>query len=117
MLVGQRETCHVEKERENTDLGFSYCIFCSNVFVHWFCFNVVCLVHCPFFRAHSKMGVRNLSSLFTSSWLVFNSVSLPRNVFELTPSKQVVTLLPPGVGGRTIYVFGGSTPALKIKDI
>ena len=118
-LAGQRETtCQEEKKRADRHLEFSFCIFCcSNILFRRFCLHRVATVKKPSFGSHSKMETRNLSSLYTSSWLVFNCLSLPHHVFLRTSSNRIVPLFH-CVSEEGLYPFsGGTTPAQKIWDL
>ena len=116
-LTRQRETtCHKAKEREQTQtLNFLSVFSCC--FVCWFCLDRFASIKRSLFGPHLQNRVRKFSSVRTSSGLVFNHLTLPRHVYLWALSNRVDFLLQPGIGWRTISVYGGSTPAQKNWDL
>ena len=103
VLAGQRETTCVERERQDTDLEFSFwlslvvlmCLFAR------FVSTAACPVWDPFSEFTPKRGFVIFVSLYISLAGVQLS-SLPRHFSQSTKfQSRVVPLLPLGVGGRT----------------
>ena len=86
------------RKREQTDLKFSFLVFCciSNMLVCWVTFSL-------------KPPLEFINfCLLTSLWLVFNCISIPHRLMPFTLKNRVVPSLLLAVSGRNIH-FHNST--------
>ena len=76
-----------------------------------------CLVWDLFSDLNPKWGLQT-SSFFTLPFLVFNWLSLPRHALPPSNLQNIVaSIFPPGVGGKNIPVYRGSTMRKRFKTI
>ena len=100
----------VRKRRAYSDFEF---FLGSNMLVRW----VASVPRHSYWSAPQKLGLVNFR-LITSSWLIFNCLSLPHQVVPLTAQKTRVVSFPlPGISSRNICFRSTRTCVHDLRTI